>query len=391
MWFDPNTVSFESDPYRLYRRLRDECPVYCFDVGQRPLWLLSRFADVSAVLEDWQTFTSVGSTSSALDIPQLDGALDRPQLITTDPPFHDELRSVVKEHFSPKRVQTLEPRIAEEVDRCLAGLEERQTFDVARDFAWRLTLAIISEIIGIPESDRPAVLAWYQELEYAEADARSPQTLQRYTDYFDQLAAERLAHPRDDLMSQLVQAVADGEIIRPDALVLCRDLFEGGVDVPANLIGNAVLALAEKPDQRGYLADGELGMTGVRLAVEELARFDCPIQSIPRITTTSVTLHDVEIPSGATVILLLGSANRDERQFANPDVLDLASPRRRNLAFGGGIHFCIGAPLARLEASLALPRLLRTIRGYELVSPVERPRGDPVMRAVLSLDVSVAS
>jgi cytochrome P450 len=391
MQFDPNTASFEGDPYRLYRRLRDERPVYCHEGGARPLWVLSRFTDVSAALEDWQTYTSVGSTSSALDIPQLDGSLDRPQLITTDPPLHDELRSVVREHFSPKRVQALEPRISEVVDRCLAGLDERQTLDVARDFAWRLTLAIISELIGIPESDRPTVLSWYQELEYAEAKARSSQTLQRYTDYFDELAAERLAHPRDDLMSQLVQAVADGDIARPDALVLCRDLFEGGVDVPANLMGNAVLALAGRPDQRAYLADGELDMTRIRLSVEELARFDCPIQSIPRITTTSVSRQDVEIPSGATVILLLGSANRDERQFADPDVLDLTAPRRRNLAFGGGVHFCIGAPLARLEASLALPRLLRAIGDYELVAPVERPRGDPVMRAVLSLDVTVAA
>ena len=160
------------------------------------------------------------------------------------------------------------------------------------------------------------------------------------------------------------------------------------MDVPANLMANAVLALADHPDQRAYLVDRRTEMAQIRLGVEELARFDCPIQSLPRIATTSVTRHDVLIPRGATVLLLLGAANRDERRFSNPDTLDVASPRRRNLAFGAGIHFCVGAPLARLEASLALPALFSAIPDYEVIPPVERPRGDPVMRALLSLEVA---
>ena len=388
MWFDPNTVSFEDDPYRVYRRMRDEFPVYHHDDGERPLWILSRYADVSAALEDWPTFTSVNSTSNALDIPRLAGPFDGPQLITTDPPYHDELRSVVKDHFSPKRVQALEERIVDEAIASLSSLRSRETVDVAREFAWPLTLTIISHVIGIPESDRPSLLAWYHELEYSTADQRSPETLDRYTGYFDELASERLSRPRDDLMSDLMRAVERGDISRSDALVLCKDLFEGGVDVPANLMANAVLALADHPDQRAYLVDRRTERTQIRLGVEELARFDCPIQSLPRIATTSVTRHDVLIPRGATVLLLLGAANRDERRFSDPDTLDVAGPRRRNLAFGAGIHFCVGAPLARLEASLALPTLFSAVPDYEIIPPVVRPRGDPVMRALLNLEVA---
>ncbi len=389
MWFDPNTVSFEDDPYRVYRRLRDEFPVYHHDDGQRSLWILSRFDDVNTVLEDWTTFTSVNSTSNALDIPTLGGALEGRQLITTDPPYHDDLRRTVKDHFSPKRIQELEEQITAEVVTSLSRLESQRAFDIAGGFIWPLTLTIISDIIGIPESDRASVLAWYQELQYSEAGGRSPETRDRYTDYFDQLGSERLSHPRNDLMSDLMQAVERAELSRSDALVLCKDIFEGGVDVPANLMANAVLALADHPDQRAYLADPRVDRARIRLGVEELARFDSPIQCIPRVSTTSVSLHGVVIPCGATVLLLLGSANRDARRFEDPDTLDVTRPRRRNLAFGAGIHFCVGAPLARLEASLALPKLLSALPRYEVMPPVERPRGDPVMRALLSLEVAV--
>src|SRR5262249_11604611 len=151
---------------------------------------------------------------------------------------------------------------------------------------------------------------------------RSSQALLSYTDYFDQLGSERLARPRDDVMSHLMKAVTRGDVSRPDALVLCKDLFEGGVGVPADLIANAGVALAELPDQRAYLAEGDVAP--FRLGIEEPARFDSPIQSIPGVPSVSISRHGAVIPAGATVLLMLGAANRDERRFADPDVFDVS-------------------------------------------------------------------
>jgi cytochrome P450 len=386
MWFDPRTVCFEEDPYPLYRRLRDEFPVYRWQDGERSLWILSRYDDVNEALGDWRTFSSVDSMSDRRPAPGARGAADGHQLITSDPPHHDDLRRVVREYFSPKAIQPLEGKIEREVGLRLPGLRSRETIDVAGDFAWPMTLAIISDIIGIPEEDRSDVLSWYQTAEYSEAADRSAQALSSYTDYFDQLGSERLARPRDDLISHLMKAVARADVSRPDALLLCKDLFEGGVDVPANLIANAVLALADHPHQRAYLADGDLAR--VRVGIEELARFDSPIQSIPRVTSDSIRRRGVVIPRGAIVLLMLGAANRDERRFADPDALDVSRPATRNVAFGAGVHFCIGAPLARLQARVALPELFAAIPDYEVVAPVERPRSE-VMRALLNLELAV--
>src|ERR1700730_5663098 len=314
MWFDPATASFEQDPYPLYRRLRDESPVYHCQDGNGPVWILSRHDDVQMALADWQTFSSVDSMIGRQAALSAQGAPYGHQLITTDPPYHDDLRGVVKAYFSPRRIQSLESRSTHEVVTLIPRLRSRQTVVVAGEFAWPLTLAIISEIIGVPESDRAAVLSSYQEFEYSESAERSAAALSSYTEYFDHLGSERLSRARDDVMSELMQAVVREEISRPDAVMLCMDLFEGGVDVPANLIANSVLALADHPDQRAYLSDSAEDVARLRLAVEELARYDAPIQRIPRIATKSVSCHGVAIPRGATVLLLLGSANHDERR-----------------------------------------------------------------------------
>jgi cytochrome P450 len=389
---DPTTTCSEADPYPLYRRLRDDHPVYRHDDGERPLWVLSRFEDVDLALKDWHTFSNVNSMSDMRSAPGARGATRGEQLITTDPPFHDDLRRVVKEYFAPREIGSLESRIQDQAATALGRLavQDEATVDVARDFAWPLTLAIISDILGIPEGDRSTLLSWYQTLEYSDVAERLDEELAAYNHYFDELTSRQLADPRDGLISKLMVAVAEGELARPDGLMLCKDLFEGGVDVPANLIANSVLALADHPDQGTYLTEGPTNSVRVRLAVEELARYDPPIQYIPRIATTAISRHGVVIPEGATVLLALGSANRDERRFADPDTLDIARPATRNVAFGAGVHFCIGAPLARLVARVALPQLLTVLGDYDVVNPALRPSGSSVMRGFLSLEVAVS-
>jgi cytochrome P450 len=318
--------------------------------------------------------------------PGARGPIRGAQLITTDPPLHDDLRRAVREYFAPRRIRTLDGLIADHTTACLARAQSQPTFDVAQDFAWPLTLGLISDMLGIPDGDRSMVLSAYHELEYSEGAERLTEKLSGYSEYFDELAARRQAEPRDDLISKLMAAVARGELTRADALMLCKDLFEGGVDVPANLIANSLLTLAALPGQRAQMTAGESAR--VRLGVEELARYDPPIQYVPRIAASAVTLHGVEVPQGATVLLALGAANRDERRFADPDTLDLERPAVRNNAFGAGIHFCIGAPLARLVASLALPPLLGALGEYEVAKLPARPRGSAVMRGFLSLEVA---
>jgi cytochrome P450 len=385
--FDPYAAVSQPDPYRVYSWLRDESPVHHYEAGDQSLWILSRYEDVSAAIGDWGNFSSQDSVPKMLAADEARGWAGGEQLINADPPYHDDLRRVVKEYLSPKGIQALTPMIEAVLEECLTLLGSLSTVDVARDFAWPFTLTIISRMVGIPEEDRSTLLSWYHALHYSDGADEAAQALNAYAEYFDWLAARRQAEPGDDLMSLLMHAVGEGEISRSDALVLCKDLFEGGVDVPANLIANSVLALAAHPDQRAWLMEGCEDVARVRLAVEELARYEAPIQFIPRRVARDISLHNTAIPKDATVLLLLGSANRDERQFADPDSLDLGRRATRNLAFGAGVHFCVGAPLARLEARLALPKLLGTMPDYDVVGPVQRPRNSENMRVLLNLEV----
>jgi cytochrome P450/ferredoxin len=384
---DPLAASFLDDPYPLYGRLRDEHPVYCDTTRGHPIWLLSRYEDVNTALADWDTFSSVQIASLQSSPFALRNREGGTQMIESDPPLHDALRETVKGRYSPKRVRELEDDFRDVAVELLHDVRPRARFDVARDFAWPLTLRITGDVIGIPEADRATILEWYLDVIYSGSHEIASRSAVAYGEYFSELASERLAAPRDDLLSDLMRCTAAGKIERADAVLLCMDLFEGGVDVPANLIGNSVIALTQHRDQRSLLTDPSVTPDALRIAVEEFARFDSPIQYLPRVTTRDVSMHGVTIPRGSRVRLLLGSANRDERQYHEPDRLDLARPPVRNVAFGVGVHFCIGAPLARLGVSIALRVLLPVISKYRIAGAVDRPRGADIMRAVLTLPV----
>lgn len=390
--FTLEALSSAVDPYPLYRELRDQSPAHLYEGAERSVWLLTRYEDVSLALNDWQRFSSADSMAHMRPAPGARDTRHGAQLITTDPPYHDQLRAIVKRQFAARHVESLKDAIAREVEARIASLESRQTLDVAKELAWPVAVNTISEIIGIPAPDRQDLLGLYQELEYLHEPVSSATELAGYGAYFEQLAAARSRRPQDDLMSHLMVAAASGDVSRADAVMLCKDLFEGGIDVPANLVANALLALGRDPAQRSYFTDAiAADDLAVRRAIEELVRFDTPIQMIPRVVTEPLTIHGQSIPRGATVLLMLGAANRDERRFPDPDVLDLARPPLRNVAFGAGVHFCIGAPLARLIARLTLPRFLRAVPDYTVVTPVQRPTGSHVMRALVNLEVTVAA
>ena len=379
MDFDPYDHALHEDPYPTYRVLRDKHPAYWND--RLRFWALSRHEDVLAALRDPTTFSSAkGITIDA------QGREFKPMMITMDPPAHTRLRNLVAKAFTPRRVAALELRIRAIAGELLDRLATRRTADLVEEFAWPLPSTVISELLGVPPADRASFRAWSGDLvrgahtpdlgpaRLRDAAMRAAMELYRY---FGDLLAERRSTPRDDLASALLAAEIDGRALSEDELLgFCFLLLIAGHETTANLLGNALLALARRPDARAALArDPALFAT----AVDELLRFDAPVQGLARTLTRDVELHGRRLQAGDKVLLLFGSANRDERVFAEPDRLVLERRPNAHLAFGHGTHACLGALLAETEARLGLALLLARLPEYEVVeAEVERLHSGPI-------------
>jgi cytochrome P450 len=358
--YDPSRADFQERLYAIYRTLRDERPVHR-EPGTRE-WLLSRHEDVRAAACDHASFSSEGTDISR-------GLL--PMIQALDPPRHDALRARALRAFTASRVALLEPEIRRIARELLDGFADTGRGDLVADFARQLPSRVIGALIGIPPERREAFLAWSDELvEASPASAlderfRNPAT-SIYRE-FTKLLAERRAARRDDLLSALLDAEIDGQGLSEEELLgFCFVLVVAGNDTTSNLIANGAALLAEHPDQRALLARE---LARIPAAIEEMLRFESPAQALPRILRREVVLHGVAIPEGAQVRLLWGSANRDERTFPDPDRFDTTRDARGHLAFGQGIHFCLGAHLARLEARVAFEELLARIPDYRLAEP----------------------
>jgi cytochrome P450 len=366
--YDPFSVQANEDPYPIYKRLRDECPVHYND--ERELWSLSRYEDIQAAARDWGTFTS----TEGADLDDTGALIGEGDFLDTDPPRHDELRRVVREHFTPKAINVLEGRVRARSYALVEAFVESGTADFASDFAWPLPAGVVCELLGFPDEDHPQLLTWFTDsLRRIPGQTEIPETAwaaaSEVRGYFAAAATERRRQPRDDVMSTMAAAVDDGRISSDDLLGMCYLLFLAGIETTAALISNALYLLTLHQDQRTRLV-GDLSI--MRGAVEELLRFESPVQFIGRTATNDFPLHGDTIPAGGRVVLIYASANRDERKFPDPDVLDLDRTPGRHLAFGEGIHHCIGAPLARLEGRIGLEVLLTRIPDYEVADPVQR-------------------
>jgi cytochrome P450 len=362
--YDP--LGFYEDPYPIYRELRDAAPVYHNE--SRGAWVLSRYADVQAAARDAQAFSSHHAT----DIPEF--SFGPGDFLDQDPPRHDALRQILRQHFLPKRLKLHEPEVRRRVERLLDALLAAGEGDFSHEFAQRLPLLMISHLFGVPASDQPLLENWFvrivervpgQEGEPADVAVASNE-MERYV---ESAVAERMRQPRDDVLGALAGAIAAGELEPEEIFGLSRLLLIAGVHTTSTLIANSLLLLRERPADREMLRRSPELITG---AIEELLRFDSPVQWLGRRTTRAVQVHDTLIPAGQPVVLLWASANRDGRRFENPDTLDLTRRPEHHMAFGQGIHFCLGAPLARLEARVALEILFRRVRDYQITGPVER-------------------
>jgi cytochrome P450 len=380
--YDP--LEYYEDPYPIYRQLRETAPVY--HNAERGLWILSRYADVQAAARDHKTFIS-GRGADAEDGLTL-GPGD---FLDMDPPRHDALRRILNDTFTPTALKALEPMIVAKVEELLDRLIDRGHGDFARDFARPLPLSIICELWGFPKQDHKMLENWFERMvervsgEAIQDDVRLAGEEMRA--YIDEAVRERRNRSRGDLLSTMAQAVTDGRMTENEVAGMTRLLLVAGIHTTETLIANSLYLLASMPKERRALADDP---SRIPVAIEELLRYESPVQWLARATTKDVNLHGEVIPKGQRVVLLWASANRDDRQFQNPDLLDLRRTPNNHLAFGQGIHFCIGAPLARLESRIAFKALFTRIPEYRIAGPVER-RFTRQERGICRLPVEFAS
>ena len=360
------------DPFPHYRRMRETFPVFCDE--QSGSWHAFRYDEVQRVLSEHATFSSrMGG-----DEPSETGQLFAASLITTDPPRHRQLRSLVNQAFTPKAVDALAPRISQLTDELLDGIASTGTADLIAGLAYPLPVIVIAELMGIPPADRDRFKQWsdviVSQTRAGAENADHHATNVEMTGYFLDLIEQRRSRPGNDLISSLLSAEIDGQKLSvAELLGFCSLLLVAGNETTTNLIGNAVLCFAEVP---GTIERLSAEPSLLPQAIEEVLRYRSPVQSMYRVTAADTTLGGVQVPAGAPLVAWIGSANRDERHFERSDQFDIDRGPSRHLAFGQGIHFCLGAPLARLEATIALKAVLSRLPGLALTAGSQLERMD---------------
>jgi cytochrome P450 len=356
--YDPSTAQFQEELWDVYRVLRDEHPVYRHP--HTGTYALSRFDDVWRAVHDHDTFSSVVEEAQNL----------LPQMIYFDPPRHTAMRALVSRAFTPKRVAAVEGIVRETARELCAQIAERGECELQHEFAAILPSVVIARMIGVPDEHVPSFRTWTESFLEIQGPQDFADAAGKIYALFAELLAERRARPRDDLMTALIDAEAEGQKLTDDELLgFCLLLILAGNDTTSSLIGTGIALLSEHAGQRARLvADPSLWPN----AIEELNRLESPTQVLPRTTTRDVELHGTTIPADSRVMLIWGAANHDDREFDDPEALDVTRKFSRHLAFGHGIHYCLGANLARLEARAAFEEWHRNFPEYHLTGKPQR-------------------
>jgi cytochrome P450 len=366
--YDPYAYEIHEDPYPTYERLREEAPLYRND--DLDFWALSRHADVLEAFRDWERYSNAHGVS--LD-PSASGphAHRTMSFLAMDPPMHGRMRGLVSRGFTPRRVAELEPRIRRIARDYIAELIEKDSVDFISDFAGRLPMDVISEMMGVPVADREELRRLSDLLVHREPGVHDvpPEGVAAALElvvYYANMLAERKARPTEDLTSALLAAEVDGDRLSDDEITGFLFLMVvAGNETTTKLLANAWYWAWRHPGERAKpFADPSY----IPMWVEETLRYDTSSQMLARVTTEDVELHGEVVPAGGRVVLLAGSANRDPRVFAEPDRYDLDRPEPlpQLASFGFGRHFCMGASLARLEARVALEELVRAVATYDI-------------------------
>jgi cytochrome P450 PksS len=393
------SAEHKANPFPFYAQLRAEAPVFQVTLpDKQTAWLVTRYDDVAAVLKDERfakdRFNALTKEQLAKQpwMPGIFKPLAR-NMLDLDAPDHTRLRGLVSRAFTPRLVEQMRGRIQALTDELLDQVQGRGRMDLIHDYAIPLPTTIIAEMLGVPVADRHRFQRWSNVLVSASSTGwgvfLAIPSVWMFLRYVRKLIRARRACPRDDLVSALIQAEEAGQQLSEDEQVaMIVLLLVAGHETTVNLIGNGTLALLEHPDQMEKLrSDPSL----IRSAVEELLRYGSPVEtSTERFARQDITLAGVTIPRGGMVFAVIASANRDERQFPDPNRLDVAREPNRHLSFGLGAHFCLGAALARLEGQIAVGTLLRRAPGLRLaVAPATlRWRPGLVLRGLKALPVT---
>jgi pimeloyl-[acyl-carrier protein] synthase len=389
--FNPMDPAFVADPYPTYRQLRAEDPVHHSPLG---FWVLTRYEDVVAALRD----PRLAKEAIAAFVAARFGApvpVTGLSMLDRDPPDHTRLRSLVSKAFTPRVVEGLRPRIQQIVDGLLARAREKGSMDLIEEFAYPIPVNVICEMLGVPVEDHERFKGWSLDIARgldsillppdSEVPKRSVASRTALADYFRELIARRRTAPRSDLLSGLIAAEEAGDkLSENELLATCILLLIAGHETTVNLIGNGTLALLRHPDQLRRLRDNP-ALIGT--AVEELLRFDGPVQRTARIPSEDVVIDGRTIAKGEMVMPFIGAADRDPAQFPDPDRLDIGRTDNRHIAFGWGIHFCLGAPLARVEGQIAINTLVQRLPKLALATESPEFRESLTLRGLKSLPV----
>ena len=397
--FNPLLPEVRANPYPLYHQLREEEPVHWSELMEA--WVLTRYDDISALLKDSRFSADRRKadnrfTRAAVAMMEEEGGplAQATTMLGADPPEHTRLRGLVSKAFTPRVVEAMRPHIQEIVDSLLDDVQESGRMDVIRDLAYPLPVIVIAEMLGVPPADRDDFKRWSDDivatlggpLVAPEVLEQARISTQEMADYFSAVIEERRREPREDLLSALIAAEERGEVLSGEELLAtCILLLAAGNETTTNLIGNGMLALFRHPGQLEKLRD-QPSLT--ESAIEEFLRYDGPVQSTARVATEQLEIRGTTIEQAHLVIALLGAANRDPEQFPNPDELDIAREPNQHIAFGQGIHFCIGAPLARMEGQIAFETLLRRMPNPRLETEEIEWGGTFILRGLKRLPIA---
>ena len=389
--YNPLSPEVAQDPYPTYAKLRGRDPVHRSRLMDQ--WVFSRYADVDAILRDHRHFSSDPRKRAASRRRGSLPNVEEPSMLFLDPPDHTRLRALVNKAFTPRAVAALEPHIRELMTTLLDAVDDPAAFDLMEAVAKPLPVIVIAEMLGIPPEDRAQFAAWSDQRARILEPTLSPEeretadaAMRSLDEYLMPIISERKTDPKDDIISALAQAEEEGDkLTEREVLIMLRLLLVAGNETTTNLIGNGVLALLRHPDQLAAVRE-DPGL--IPAAVEELLRFDSPVQVDMRSVLDDCDVNGFPLRRGDSVVMLLGSANRDPDQFEAPDRLDIRPREQNHLAFGRGIHHCLGAPLARLEGRVVLETLIERFASMSLLDDCPAFRNSVVLRGLDSLPVA---